>query len=281
MVLFDEVVKFGKSTLQHGPNNNRIYLMKLDAEDKDIILNHLYNLAVKNKYSKIFAKVPESMSDLFLKSKFRSEAKVPGFYKGEECCEFLGLYLKEERSIISDKDKKLIDTIVKFSSEPFVENGICLPEGYIMKPVGEEHLDALAELYKIVFDVYPFPIFDKAYLLETLKDHVRYFGVFKGDELVAASSAEIDFENKNAEMTDFATRPDQRGKKLSYFLLKYMEEEMKKAEILTVYTIARAVSFGMNKTFGRLHYTFGGTLINNTQIGSSIECMNVWYKSLK
>jgi beta-lysine N6-acetyltransferase len=36
----------------------------------------------------------------------------------------------------------------------------------------------------------------------------------------------------------------------------------------------------MNVTFSRAGYTFTGTLINNTNIGGSIESMNVWYKRL-
>ena len=48
----------------------------------------------------------------------------------------------------------------------------------------------------------------------------------------------------------------------------------------TAYTIARAVSPGMNITFARLGYQFSGTLINNTQISGAIESMNIWHKPL-
>lgn len=50
--------------------------------------------------------------------------------------------------------------------------------------------------------------------------------------------------------------------------------------IKTAYTIARSTSFGMNKTFARQGFDFGGTLVNNTLIGDTIESMNVWYKAL-
>jgi hypothetical protein len=46
-----------------------------------------------------------------------------------------------------------------------------------------------------------------------------------------------------------------------------------------LYTIARAISVGMNITFARCGYDFGGTLVNNTQIAGRIESMNVWYKN--
>ena len=56
--------------------------------------------------------------------------------------------------------------------------------------------------------------------------------------------------------------------------------EMKDKDIKMAYTIARAVSYGMNITFCKRGYTFAGTLINNTNISGGIENMNVWYKAL-
>ncbi|MFW5803052.1 MAG: hypothetical protein ACOCWJ_03955 [Verrucomicrobiota bacterium] len=48
----------------------------------------------------------------------------------------------------------------------------------------------------------------------------------------------------------------------------------------TAYTIARALSPGMNITVARCGYTFAGTLTNNTNISGQIESMNIWHKSL-
>ena len=55
---------------------------------------------------------------------------------------------------------------------------------------------------------------------------------------------------------------------------------MKSSGILNAYTIARAISPGMNITFARLGYHYGGRLVNNTQISGGLESMNIWYKSL-
>jgi putative beta-lysine N-acetyltransferase len=113
-----------------------------------------------------------------------------------------------------------------------------------------------------------------------MRSHVDYFGIVADQELVALSSAEMDTTAENVEMTDFATDPQHLGRNLSYFLLLEMEQKMKSAGMKTLYTIARSHSHGMNKTFGRSEYIFGGTLVNNTQIGDSIESMNIWYKHL-
>jgi len=55
---------------------------------------------------------------------------------------------------------------------------------------------------------------------------------------------------------------------------------MKNKGIKTAYTIARAMSAGMNVTFSKTGYRFGGRLKNNTNISGNIESMNVWYKYL-
>ena len=99
--------------------------------------------------------------------------------------------------------------------------------------------------------------------------------------MVAASSSEMDVDGRNTEMTDFATLPEARGQGLAQHLLQIMERAMRKTGIQTAYTIARALSPGMNITFAKAGYRFGGTLINNTQISGQIESMNVWYKALE
>ena len=90
----------------------------------------------------------------------------------------------------------------------------------------------------------------------------------------------MDAEHENAEMTDFATLPEFRAQGYAGILLKTMEEQMEKKGIKTVFTIARALSSGMNITFAKNGYTYGGRLVNNTNISGNIESMNIWYKKL-
>jgi putative beta-lysine N-acetyltransferase len=279
--MFDKIDKIGKSIIQHGPNNDRVYLMKLFPQDVERIIDDLYDLAILKRYSKIFVKVPEWALDVFQDNNYKIEASIPEFYSRTTKCYFLSQFFSAKRSFLSKKDKKEIDSIIELSSNYFSASEIPSPKDYHIKELSEHNVKSLAQLYKAVFKVYPFPIFKEKYLLETMNKNVRYFGVFEGDKLIAASSAEMDVEGQNAEMTDFATDPKYLGQNLSYFLLQAMESEMSNAGIHTAYTLARAHSHGMNKTFGRSEYLFGGTLINNTNIGQSIESMNVWYKPLK
>jgi hypothetical protein len=59
-----------------------------------------------------------------------------------------------------------------------------------------------------------------------------------------------------------------------------MEKAVAAKCIKTAYTIARAASPGINITFARQGYRYGGRLINNTNISGRIESMNIWYKSM-
>jgi putative beta-lysine N-acetyltransferase len=111
-----------------------------------------------------------------------------------------------------------------------------------------------------------------------MDENIQYYGIYYKNKLIAASSAEMDIEMKNAEMTDFATDPEFAGNSLSLILLRKMEEEMMRKEMKVLYTIARSFSPGMNITFAKQDYEFSGTLINNTNIFGKIESMNVWYK---
>jgi len=272
----DIIEHWGHSQIQHGPENNRVYLMKLDPNDLPSILLRLDALALQNGYTKLFAKVPATVVDLFVADGYRIEACVPDFYGGEEDGVFVGKYLQQQRAIETrpEQVEKVLQTAEKRSEAP-----VDLPE-LDCRPMNADDSEAMADLYRQVFATYPFPIHDPGYLEKTMEEDVHFFGIHDEGELIAVASAEVDAAAGNAEMTDFATRPDARGGGLATGLLHTMEESMRADGIHTAYTIARAYSFGMNITFAKCGYTFSGTLTNNTQISGGLESMNVWYKPL-
>lgn len=275
----DLITQINGSTIQHGKENNRIYLMKFASADVEGLIASLNSLAEENKYSKIFAKVPEHAEKYFLNNGYIREAFVPGFYKGEEGACFLAKYFSSERE--ENKEKERVSEIIelalsKKSSSPEVD----LQEGFEFFECTPDHAEEIAEVYKQVFESYPFPIHEKEYILETMAEHVNYFGISYQNRIVALASAENDYENLNAEMTDFATLPEFRGHGFALYLLNKPESGLKASETKTLYTIARALSPGMNITFAKAGYEFAGTLVNNTNICGDSESMNVWYKNL-
>ncbi|EHN16347.1 putative beta-lysine N-acetyltransferase [Clostridium sporogenes] len=283
--MFDTTINISNSKIQHGPKNNRIYLMHLQKEDMPKILDDLDSLANFYGYSKIFAKVPKASAKTFFEYGYISEAKISRFFNGTEDCIFMAKYMDNKRNTEIDKDlnRKVLDVALSKKLENSFKNNSVdynLPKEFSFKKAKPSDASKMAALYSKVFNSYPFPVSDPQYIKETMNDNVIYFGVWKGNDIVALSSCEMCLEDKNVEMTDFAVVPDYRGHKFAYFLLGEMEKEMRKREIKTAYTIARSTSYGMNSTFAKCGYSFKGRLIKNTQIGGDIEDMNVWSKVL-
>lgn len=275
----DIIEKFEGSVIQHGSYNDRIYLIKLAPEALSTTPRNLIDLARKSNYSKIFAKVPECHSDMFFAAGFEEEARIPAFYDGKITAVFLGFYLNAERA--EEPDLGRMDKILNIALEKQAAKSKChLNDDVTLRICHEADVVTIADIYKTTFQSYPFPIHDPAYILKTMKSHVDYFGIEVNGQLVAVSSAETDKQSSNAEMTDFATLSEWRGKGFAQCLLLQMENAMKNKGIKTVYTIARAMSVGMNLTFSKTGYRFGGRLKNNTNISGNIESMNVWYKHL-
>lgn len=278
--MLDQVEKLGHSVIQHGKDNDRIYLMKLARCDLPHIREDLKSLAEEYGYSKIFCKVPAWARKTFERQGFEKEAEIPDYYQGRTDLIFYSQFLDEDRRSPEPEQKARIDEVLELAekAEP-VSPG--KNDAFELRALTEADAKDLAALYRKVFDSYPFPIFDSKYLIETMQSHIDYFGAFQGDRLIAASSAEKDKTAYSVEMTDFATLPDSRGHGLAASLLRVMEEAMKTNGMVTSYTIARALSAGMNITFARCGYVYTGTLVNNTQIAGTIESMNVWYKPLR
>lgn len=263
--------------VHHGKENNRIYLIGFDDRDRHIIVGALALLARKNGYDKIVVKVPESAARVFLDAGYATEAIVPGYFGGAEDCLFLSLFLSGERKTAMDLTQ--LQGIIQKAREKQYSRPGPLAEGYGIQAMERGMCEEMARLYRRVFKSYPYPIFDPQYLMKTMEDNIAYFGALFDGKLVAVASGEMNQKYKNAEMTDFAIDPQHRGKKLAKHLLAATEEDMEKRGIRTLYTIARAGSLPMNCTFAGMGYSFGGTLINNTQIAGNIESMNVWHKN--
>lgn len=268
------------SKVQHGKENDRVYLMKINKHDIDIILDELIQLARTNKYSKIFCKVPKSIVPLFFADGYILEAFIPKFYNQKEDVFFVSKFLNSDRLLHIEKEK--LKNLNQLLSEiPQKKKNLKkIPSGYSIRKLNKSDVEKITEIYLDVFESYPFPIHNPDYILKTMAKNVHYFGVENDGNLVALASSEVDAGGKNAEMTDFATIQNHGGKNLASLLLMEMEKEMEKQGVKTLYTIARLNSIPMNKTFLRFDYEYSGTLIKNTNISGKIESMNVYFKHI-
>ncbi len=268
------------STIHHGKTSNRIYLMKLAPEAAHQLIPKLDKLAEENGYTKIFAKVHAHVLPVFISNNYEIEAFIPRFYNDKTDCLLVSKFVDKKRKVIPLKKLELLQDLLRTSKLIGQEehtNGL----KYKIERLGTSDAQPITEIFKQVFETYPFPVHDPGYIVETMEHHgTRYFGIYEGEKLIGVSTAEIDLENKNAEMTDFAVLPEYRGQNIALSLLGKMEQEMENAGIKTCYTIARLNQPGMNKTFLKLGYIYTGTLVNNTNIGGNIESMNILYKQI-
>jgi len=272
----DRIEQLGSSLIQHGPANQRVYLMAPAAPDLPDLPARLIEFARDRGYTKVFAKFPERARAIFEAAGYEIEGGVEGYYRGETAALFAGYYLDPSRR---EGDRGEAVRIRELAISRAGTDG--KPEAVGPRRLTADQAEAAAELYREVFESYPFPIHDSAYLRRTMASHIDYYGIREEGRLIALASAEKDPEARAAELTDFATREEARGRSLAGLLLGRMEEDLRADGYLTGYTIARALSAGMNITFARAGYRFGGLLWNNTQICGRLEPMNVWYKSLR
>jgi putative beta-lysine N-acetyltransferase len=276
----DVIEKIGRSMVQHGPYNKRVYLMKLHNRDVLGILPTIDRLAHDNHYEKILAKVPWGSKSAYEKQGYIQEAVIPKYFKTREHAVFMCKYLTPRRRQITHPQQiqDILSLAIQKKQDPSRKYG---PQCFNTRSCKPEDGVEMSRVFKTVFKTYPFPIFDVDYLSALMKkNQVRYFCIENHQRINAIAASEIDLDHKGVEMTDFATLPAFRGKGFAGCLLENMEREMAGQGIRTAFSIARALSPSMNALFAGRGYTFGGTLLNNTNISGRIESMNVWYKRL-
>ncbi len=277
--MLDTIEIIHGSKVQHGSLNDRIYLMELDRNNVQPIIDTLDKMAVDHGYGKIFAKIPAPDVEKFLSAGYQKEAEIPGFFNSRIDGFFLGKYFSEEREEIADTCRKSVEKILKRKEHAQAPSSqdIAFSQVEICT-----HADApeMSTIYRQIFQSYPFPITNPQYIQEMMDDNVIYLCIRKERNIAAIASMEIDRTHENVEMTDFATLPQLQGHGLAARLLYHMDTTSKRMGLKTAYTIARANSHSMNSVFRRNGYKYAGLLKNNTQISGSIESMTVWFKNL-
>ena len=276
----DVIEKISRSTIQHGPHNRRVYLMKLHDQDVLRILPAIDRLAREKHYEKILAKVPSENKSAFEMQGYVQEAVIPEYFKNREDAVFMCKYFSSSRKQITERQKiqNILALAKRQKQRPAAEKPASSLNTRICRP---EDAGEMSRVFKAVFKTYPFPIFDADYLAGIMKkNQARYFCIQKDGRIVAVAASEIDSDHRGVEMTDFATLPEYRGQRFAGCLLEDMERSMAGQGMKTAFSIARALSPAMNILFARKGYAFGGTLGNNTNISGRIESMNVWYKRL-
>jgi putative beta-lysine N-acetyltransferase len=278
--MYDIIEKIEGALVQHGEAHNRVYLVQSETNNWNSLIPKIKNLAQKKSYDKILGRVPEEAIEVFRSNGYRVEAKIPGLFNGKKTGYFLADYLDKERSNCNDKELKTIEsvkTIAQAANSNAEDSRFDLPSNLSVRKMDKNDLFAMVNLHEKAFKSYPFPIHKADYLLKLTEQHHEFYGLFENENLLVSAILKIYQKESSVEIVDFATHPNYRGQNLSYYLVQEIKSEMESRSFKTIYSLVRATSYGLNITFSKHGFTYGGTLLNNTVIQDNLESMNVWY----
>ncbi len=258
--------------------NRRLKVLSF-AGDLALICRRLEYLATRNQFDKIFIKASAQEWQGFLAHGYMLEGIVLHYFNGENAF-VVSRFLSRDR-ITSPNLLEESALIQHLMQSPRAQRPLDLPDGYQLAIASEDDIPGLAILYSHVFESYPSPLTMPDFLLSTMRRNLVY-AVIKDAQgnVVSAASADIDTKHSNAEMTDCATFPSERGKGLMRILLMRLESDLHRRGVRCAYTLARATAPGMNKVFYDLSYEYCGRLINNCDISGGFEDINIWSKRL-
>lgn len=240
-------------------------------------LNRTEQLAEQHSLSKLILKGKQKDLSSLISSGYTLEALIPLYFQGQDAY-FFTKYRKNDRrnSMFWMQEDEIVRNV---KAQRDVKEKDILPS-FELRLANEKDAEALAQLFRHVFQVYPTPLDNREYIQKTMQEDTIYYVYTMSGQIVSAASAEMNLVQGNAELTNCATLPAFRKHGLMKRLLTALEQELRMRHIYCAYTIARALSYGMNAAFYQIGYCYTGRLINNCYIFDKMEDMNVWAKDL-
>lgn len=260
--------------------NSRIRVVSYETGNHAAMVHSLKTHGLQQQSGKIFLKTPFADADAFKMCGLTEEAVIKGYYSGQNAM-VLSFFADEQRMLPVPETGRREQIITSAGQHPGnATNEMKLQDGFHCRIAAASDARELAQVFGRNFESYPFPVFDPEFILEGMKNNVVYMLVVRGEQIAAVASAETIPRLCNAEMTDFATMPEFRGKGLGTILLHALEQQMTKMGIHHCYTLCRAGSPSINRIFGKAGYSYTGTLVQNCHIGGKFEDMNCWCKTV-
>ncbi|WCK54965.1 putative beta-lysine N-acetyltransferase [Aneurinibacillus sp. Ricciae_BoGa-3] len=236
------------------------------------------DMCAQYAFTKIFIKSRQEDLMYFLSRGYMLEAIFKGYFNGSDAYSMAKYFSPERRT--SDywiQEDHILKQVLEL---PGKRNSDVVTAPYRMRMAVEQDADRLANLYNLVFQVYPTPMNDPQYIRKIMQQGTVVYLIETGDAIVSAASAEINEVYHNAEMTDCATLAEHRKHGLMRLLILALENELRTRQIFCAYSLARALSFGMNAVFHQLGYLYSGRMTKNCRIVDKYEDMSLWVKDL-
>lgn len=242
-----------------------------------VIIDRTEQLAEQNNLSKLILKGKHEQLSSLISSGYTLEAIIPLYFQGQDAY-FFTKYRKNDRknSMFWLQEDEIVRNVK--AQRDMKEKDV--PSSFELRLANEKDAEALAQLFGHVFQVYPTPLNSPEYIQKTMQEDTIYYVYTLNGQIVSTASAEMNLLQGNAELTNCATLIEFRKHGLMKRLLTALEQELSMRHIYCAYTIARALSYGMNAAFYRIGYSYTGRLINNCYIFDKMEDMNVWAKDL-
>ncbi|WP_051533933.1 putative beta-lysine N-acetyltransferase [Desulfitibacter alkalitolerans] len=259
--------------------NERIKVLDYEYSKLSSLIDYLDFMGKENNLSKILFNAREKDWEKLQAAGYLLEGQMRTYFKGSPVfCMSRFMTSKRQTSNTIHKENEIIENILKSKVKPL--KGVLPPTGYSVKTAAKTDITELIKLYDEVFSTYPTPLKDPAYLDMVMDNNVIFKTILWKGKIVSAASAEMDLKNLNAEITDCATHPRFRSNGLVSVLISELEKEMASRGIITLYSLTRALSKGMNIVFYKFGYNQQGKFINNCHICNNFENMNLWAKEL-
>ncbi|MBN6187651.1 putative beta-lysine N-acetyltransferase [Aneurinibacillus sp. BA2021] len=278
---------YAQSLIENGPTftmdasldrfNARL---RVDDYRGNVTAMHTRILALAHEHAltKAFIKARLEDVSVLLGLGYMLEGVFKKYFNGSDAYS-MAIYFSDERRTSGywmEEDAMLRQVLAlprKASDEP-------LAQGYALRIAVTEDAEQLAHLYGTVFQTYPTPMNDPAYIAKVMREGTVFYVAEADARIVSAASAEINALYNNAEMTDCATYNEHRKHGLMRHLITALENELRARHIYCAYSLARSLSFGMNAVFHQLGYEYTGRLTKNCNIFDKLEDMSLWVKDL-
>lgn len=267
-----------EARVQVDIRNERITALTYHNHTEDIapLTDYLIQMAREQGMSKAVITARGTDWSNFLTRGYTHEGTVERFYHGMPG-HIMAYFLTGERQS-TDRLEEKQELLQSLLEQPAGQGEVPpMPEGYGLTVAGPDLAADLAAVYDQVFETYPSPLTDPEYIRELIESGDGLFiAVLADGQITSAAAAEIDRAAGNAEITNCATLPDFRGEGLMSILIDALHQEMERQQISCLYSMARALSPGMNRALLRFGYTFRGRLVNHVHIGGGYEDLNLW-----
>ncbi|SMO76255.1 putative beta-lysine N-acetyltransferase [Melghirimyces algeriensis] len=259
------------------PISRRMKVYQL-SDPVDRMIEKLKKVAYEEQCDKLLFYVKKEEKDALKGKRFIPEGYIDGFFQGEAAYIY-SLFLDPKRNRPVDlKEEQRVMEVVKGNRKKAVKPS--LPDGYTMQNAQAKDAPEMAELYQQVFETYPTPMNDPQFIREMMNNQVFFTVVKYHGCIVSACSTDILPLFNCAEISDCVTLPEHRNLRLLSHQFSYQVKQMKQKGVQTLFCYARAVSAGMNLINSRHGFTYGGRMVQNSNIAGRLESMNIWFKNL-